>query len=197
MDLINYCNFTNYWILQSWNRLQKLDQVGEEELKILFETQKTAKINREKRAKTVEKGFQGMISLISFDFDEDENKALVMGQLHSFCVKEEVIRDEFYKWLKKCRITIPRFTNCYVSVKNLLPEFDKITQTNDNLEYHLKWEVEDVKKMLTVFGLSQPETETTEIGANQKQLANLWNQVKNKLNDPKERKRFIKKFKKH
>ncbi len=125
-----------------------------------------------------------MISLIS----EDGNKALKMKILHSFCVKEEVIRTEFYQWLKKCRITRPRFTQCYVSVKNLLPEFEKITQTNKNLEDHLQWEV---KEMRRVFGLSPPSFEK-ENGTNrlQKQLANLWNQVKNKLNDPKKWKRF-------
>jgi hypothetical protein len=183
MDLINYCNFTNYWILQSWNRLQKLDQIGEEELQKSFKTE-TAKINRN-RSENVKTGFQRMISLIS----KDGNKALEMGKLHSFCVKEEAIRDEFYKWLKKCKITRPNFTRCYVSVKKLLPEFEKFTQANDNLGHHLQWEVEDVGEMLRVFGLPLPSFET-EIGANQKQLANLWNQVKNKLNDPKERNRF-------
>ncbi len=116
-----------------------------------------------------------------FLISEAGNKALEMGKLHSFCEKEEAIRNEFYQWLRKCEITRPHFTLCYVSVKNLLPEFETITETNNNLEHHLKWEVEDVEKMLRVFGLSPPSFET-EIGANQKQLANLWNQVKNKLN---------------
>ncbi|EFX78173.1 hypothetical protein DAPPUDRAFT_246549 [Daphnia pulex] len=112
-------------VFKSWNRLQKLDQIGEEELQKSFKTE-TAKINR----------------------NRSEN------------------------------ITRPNFTRCYASVKKLLPEFEKITQTNDNLEHHLKWEVEDVKKMLTVFGLSRPSFET-ENGTNrlQTQLANLWNQL--------------------
>lgn len=115
-------------------------------------------INRKDRTKTVEKGFDKIISLIS-------DKAIEMGILHSFCEKEEAIQDEFYQWLKKCRITRPHFTRCYVSVKNFLPEFDNITEMNANLEHHLKWEVEDVEKMLRVFGLSPPSFET-EIGAN-------------------------------
>jgi hypothetical protein len=168
---------------QSWDWLQKLDQVGDTELQQLFETE-TAKIYRKVRTQNVETGFKRIISLIS----EDGNKALEMGKLHSFCEKEEVIRDEFYKFFTNCKITRPNFTRCYASVKQLLSEFAKITQTNENLEHHLEWEVEE---MLRVFRLSPPSFET-ENGTNrlQKQLANLWNQVKNKLNDPKKWKRF-------
>jgi hypothetical protein len=182
--------------LQSWDWLQKLDQVGDSELQQggkeklqKFFREKTVNnwINRKERSKNVITGFKRIISLIS----EAGNKAIEMGKLHSFCVKEEAIRDKFYKWLRNyIKITRPNFTLCYVSVKKLLPEFDEITQTNDNLEHHLQWEV---KEMLTVFGLSPPSFET-ENGTNcnrlQKQLANLWNQVKNKLNDPKQRKQF-------
>ncbi len=75
-------------------------------------------INRKDRTKNVKTGFAEIISLIS----EAGNKALEMGKLHSFCVKEEVIRDDFYQWLKKCKITRPHFTHCYVSVKKLAAE---------------------------------------------------------------------------
>ncbi|XP_046640237.1 uncharacterized protein LOC124322473 [Daphnia pulicaria] len=170
-------------VFKSWDWLQKLDQVGDTELQQLFETE-TAKIYRKVRTQNVETGFKRIISLIS----EDGNKALEMGKLHSFCEKEEVIRDEFYKFFTNCKITRPNFTRCYASVKQLLSEFAKITQTNENLEHHLEWEVEE---MLRVFRLSPPSFET-ENGTNrlQKQLANLWNKVKNKLNDPEEWNRF-------
>ncbi len=160
--------------------------MGDRELKKLFETE-TSNMYRKVRTQNVKTGFKRIISLIS----EDGNKAIEMGKLLSFCVKEEAIRNELYKLFTNCKITRPKFTRCYASVKELLPEFAKITQTNDNLEHHLQWEVEDVEKMLRVFDLSPPSFET-ENGTNrrQKQLANLWNQVKNKPNDPEEWNRF-------
>ncbi len=111
-----------------------------------------------------------------------------MGKLHFCCVKEEAIRDEFYKLFANCKITRPNFTRCYASVKKLLSEFAKI------LEHHLQWEVQE---MFRVFRLSPPSFEK-ENGTNrlQNQLANLWSQVKNKLNHPKKWKRFIKTLKK-
>jgi hypothetical protein len=168
---------------QSWGWLQQLDQVeGRKFEEFLIKIKEC--INRKQRTFHVTLGFQS----IKYFINNEANKNLLMEKLDSTSQKEEAILEKFYTYMPKMKKI--DFTSCYVNIKcEHLPKFDEYTNirnlTNENFKKHLEWEIKEILKSFDFLKLSLP-TSTTEnvVSSNlQKQLVDLWKQLKDIVND--------------
>jgi hypothetical protein len=163
---------------QSWGWLQQLDQVEGTTLKKFFKKENIGKlINRKDRTSVQE--FQTITDYIN----NEANRNLLMEKLDSTSQKEEAILEKFYNWIEISNKK--HFTNCYVNIKrDHLSSFDKHTDFKKNLINHLVWEIQEIQESFHFLNLLPPTSITENVVSNlQKQLVDLWKQVKDNVND--------------